>query len=184
MTILGITLTVSDLINLFGILASLLVSIIAIGISILSLRQTSKMIEDSTRPNIQIYPVFLNNLLYIVIRNFGNSEAIIDEITCSHHFSAKEYLGNPNDNGFLRLKGSSFCPGYSLRCPLIAHKVANETYEFKLKYHSSTHKYEASFAFNPYNATPFADPYPSGNSVDENIQNISKSLRDMVKLQL
>ena len=92
MTIFNIPLTASDIIDLLGIAASLTVSVVAIIISILALRQNSKMIEDSTRPNIQIYPVYLDHIFYIVIRNFGNSEAIIDELKCYHKFNEAEYF--------------------------------------------------------------------------------------------
>ena len=78
MVLSNITLTTSDVIDLIGIFASLFIGVIAIIISILSLRQNSKMIEESTRPNIQIYPVFLDDFFYIIIRNFGNSEAVIE----------------------------------------------------------------------------------------------------------
>ena len=62
MTIFNIPLTASDIIDLLGIAASLTASVVAIIISILALRQNSKMIEDSTRPNIQIYPVYLDHI--------------------------------------------------------------------------------------------------------------------------
>ena len=51
MVLSNITLTTSDVIDLIGIFASLFIGVIAIIISILSLRQNSKMIEESTRPN-------------------------------------------------------------------------------------------------------------------------------------
>ena len=184
MILFGLTLTTSDCIQLFGIIASLISSLVAIIISIVSLRQNNKMREDSTRPNIQIYPVFLNNILYIVIRNFGNSEAIIDDLKCNHKFNRDEYFTNSNGNDFAKLVGSSICQGYSLRCPLASYAVADELYEFKIKYHSSTHKYEGTFSFNPTKSIPFADSYPSANSAEQDLHNLSRSLHDMVKLKL
>lgn len=44
------SLSTSDIIQLLGIIASLATSIIAIIISVVSLKQNSKMIADSTRP--------------------------------------------------------------------------------------------------------------------------------------
>lgn len=184
MTIFNITLTVSDVIDLIGICASLFVGIVAIGISILSLRQNSKMIEESTRPNIQIYPVFLDDIVYIVIRNFGNSEAVIDELKCYHRFTPEEYLGDPNSDDFAKLNGSSFCPGYSIRCPLAAAYVSDGVYEFKIKYHSTTHKYEQAFSFNLCNATPFPDTFPTSKTSEESLRNIFRALHNLVKLRL
>ena len=50
-----ITLSASSAISLIGILASLLASLIAIGVSLASLKQNSKMIEESSRPYVVIY---------------------------------------------------------------------------------------------------------------------------------
>ena len=45
----------SDLIQIAGIIVSLICSLIAIAISLKTLKQNSKMIENSTRPYIGIY---------------------------------------------------------------------------------------------------------------------------------
>ncbi len=50
----------SDIIQLFGIIASLITSIVAITISLVTLRQNSKMIEDASRPIISIYGESIN----------------------------------------------------------------------------------------------------------------------------
>lgn len=180
-------LTPSDIIELLGIVASFTTSIIAIGISILTLRQNSQMIEESTRPNLQIYPIYLNTILYIVIKNFGTSEAYIDTITCNHKFTSEESFGVSDrygDNPFRELEGAIFSPGYSVKCPLLGHKVANETFVFEIKYHSTTKKYESSFSFNPIANIPFADTYPVGHTSDEYLNNIARELRDIVKMKL
>lgn len=178
------SLTPSDWIQICGIIAPTITSIVAIKISIDTLRQNNKMIEESTRPNIQIYPVYLNSLLYIIIKNFGASEAIIDEVKCSHKFTEAEYCGDINENGFEKLHGAIFCPGYALRCPLVAHSVTNETFQFEVSYHSSEKKYHANFAFNPYSNAPFADTYPSGNSTENHLKHIANELHDIVKMKL
>lgn len=74
------SLNVSDVIELIGIFASLITSIIAIKISLMTLRQNSKMIEESTRPYIGIYGTytFVKEVsYYIVVKNFGASSARI-----------------------------------------------------------------------------------------------------------
>ena len=77
-------LTVSDCIELFGIFISLITSIIAIVISIKTLKQNSKMIEDSTRPNIGVYlaSTYIRDIsCYLVVKNFGQSSAFIESFT-------------------------------------------------------------------------------------------------------
>lgn len=178
------SLTPSDWIQLGGIIASTIVSIIAIVISVLTLRQSNKMIEETSRPNIQIYPVYLNSIFYIIIKNFGSSEAIIDEVKCSHKFTEAEYFGDISNNGFAKLQGAVFCPGYSLRCPLASHSISNETFRFEIKYHSSKKNYYAEFSFNPFSNAPFADTYPSSKNSDEHLRNIARELHDIVKMNL
>ena len=178
------SLTPSDWIQICGIIASTIVSLVAIVISVLTLRQNNKMIEESSRPNIQIYPVYLNRIVYIIIKNFGASEAIIDEVKCSHKFTEAEYFGDIKNDDFAKLHGAIFSPGYSLRCPLASHSVSNETYKFEIKYHSSKKNYYAEFSFNPFSNAPFADTYPSGNSHDEHLRNIAHHLHAIVKINL
>lgn len=67
-------LSVSDFIQIVGIIASLITSIVAIFISILTVRQNSEMIEESTRAYISIYEAttnFSSIKYYFVIKNFG-----------------------------------------------------------------------------------------------------------------
>lgn len=178
-------LTPSDVIEICGIIASLLVSIVAIAISIISLRQNSRMIEESTRPNLQIYPVYMNSILYIVIKNYGASEAYIDQIDCDHQFSPNETMGDKlGADIFSRVKGAILSPGYAIKCPLIAHEITDDDFRFHLLYHSTEKSYEAEFHFNVSANAPFADIYPTSHSTDGHLQNISRELRDIVKTRL
>lgn len=177
-------LNTSDQIQLLGIIISSLMSFIAIVISVITLRQNNKMLEESSRPNIQIYPVFMDSILYIIVKNFGSSEAIIDEVQCSHEFTDAESFGKSGKDIFHDLSGAIFSPGYSIRCPLVGHAVSNETFEFHIKYHSATKKYSATYAFNPYKNVPFADTYPTGKSAEDHLHNIEKDLHGLLKLKL
>lgn len=180
-----IVLTTSDIIELFGIAASLLVSIIAVIISVISLHQNSKMIEEASRPQIQIYPVFIDSILYLVIKNYGASEAYIDEIKCSHIFTPDETMGDDlGGNIFAKLSGAIISSGHSIKCPLYGYKVKNEIFNFEIKYHSSAKKYKSAFSFNPISNLPFADMKPHGNNADDHLKNISMELYNIVKLKL
>lgn len=179
------TFTTSDIIQFLGIIASLITSIIAIAISVKTLKQNSKMIEESTRPSIQIYPVHTGYFSYIIIKNFGQSSAYIDEVFCDHKFSQEETLNdNIGENIFDLISGAILTPGYSIKCPLIAHKVSSIQFSFTIRYHSNCKNYEESFHFNCHSNSPFADLYPSGKTETDHLKNISKELRDLVKLRL
>lgn len=62
------SITWSDIIEIAGIIASTITSIIAIAISVKTLRQNNKMLEESTRPNIQIYSIYSDTIVYIMIK--------------------------------------------------------------------------------------------------------------------
>ena len=73
-------LSVSDQIQLLGIITSLTVSIIAIFISLATLRQNSKMLESASRPIVSIYVdsiTVCEQTSYFVLKNFGASPAKI-----------------------------------------------------------------------------------------------------------
>ena len=74
----------SDLIQIAGIIVSLICSLIAIAISLKTLKQNSKMIENSTRPYIGIYiaSTYIRDVsCYLVVKNFGQSAATIRSFT-------------------------------------------------------------------------------------------------------
>lgn len=179
------SLILSDMIEIISIIVSLITSIIAIAISVKTLQQNNKMIEESTRPNIQIYSIYLNTLVYIIIKNFGQSTCTIDSISCNHKFSGKEIFNdNLGENIFDRVCGAIVAPGYAIRCPLIGYASTKENLHFYVKYHSSVKTYEDTFDFNLRANSPFADTYPGGNTTNDHLKNISKDIHDLIKIKL
>ena len=99
----------SDIIQLFGIIASLITSIVAITISLVTLRQNSKMIEDASRPIISIYGESINPgspVFYIVIKNFGSSSAYITQFDYDFDFTSA-YLADKGKDYIERF--NKFC---------------------------------------------------------------------------
>ena len=125
--------TTSDKIQLFGIVISALTSIIAIFISVHTLRQNSKMIEDSSRPYIGIYGLstyICDRYYYIIIKNFGQSIAHIESLT--YDFDLAKLALRDGLDPFGNIDGTSLAPGQSYRCAI----------DFHIKYSSGTHNYE------------------------------------------
>ncbi|MEG0404490.1 MAG: hypothetical protein RR571_08910 [Anaerorhabdus sp.] len=174
--------TISDKIQLIGIIVSSTISLIAIIISVLTLRQNSRMIRESTRPNILIYSKYSDGTLYLIIKNFGNSAAYIDNIETNFFISATDnYVeGNP----FSNLIGHFFPPNYSQICPLIGHLIANENYHFKITYHSSTSKYSDTFSINPLRDQPFPDVSPSPSGIENSVKKLVKIFHELFKNNL
>ena len=63
-------------------------AIISVIISICTLRQNSKMIEATARPYVAIEIVHIENSYYFKLKNYGNSNAIIDNIEINDNVKA------------------------------------------------------------------------------------------------
>ena len=142
-------LTPSDIIQILGIIASFLTALVAIIISLVTMRQNSKMIEESSRAIISIYPQSINTgtpMLFIVIKNFGNSPAIIhkfdydfDFTDCYKFRSERDYLKD--------FVGSTLAPGQSRICGLDYTKLTRPV-TFSLEYQSGSKKYRETFTID------------------------------------
>lgn len=137
---------ISDKIQLLGIVVSTLTSLIAIIISVRTLKQNSKMIEDSSRPYIGIYGMstyICNRHYYIIIKNFGQSVAHIKSL--SYDFDLAKLSLHDRFDPFGNIDGASIAPGQSYRCAIDFDKVSKDelsVINFHIKYSSNTRDYE------------------------------------------
>lgn len=175
--------SISDWIQLIGIITSLLASVVAIGISLKTLKQNNKMIEESTRPNIVIYSTLADSITYIIIKNYGSSSAVIDNIQCDYNFSSNE-TGDPEGNIFNLVNGAVLAPNQSIRCPLVGWELKKYTFNFEIDYHSTTHNYSEKITLK----LKANNPFPSMNSSKTNeldaLQNIYITLLEIMKRKL
>lgn len=137
-----ITLSASSLISLIGIVVSLVASLIAIFISVASLKQNSKMIEESSRPIIGIYSESVNfgsPTFYLVIKNFGNSLAVITKFKPDFDFS--DCYGFRSEKNWLNdFSNVSIAPGQSHICRLEYDKITRPV-TFEIEYKSGIKTY-------------------------------------------
>jgi len=99
---------VSDIIQLCSVMVAVFIGIVSIIISVVTLKQNSKMIEESTRPNITIYAdsiYIITNHLYLIIKNFGKSTGKIISFTCN--YDLREYVHFKDTIPFSDLNGFS-----------------------------------------------------------------------------
>lgn len=144
-------LTVSDYIQLFGIIASLITSVIAIIISVKTLKQNSEMIEESSRPYVAVYSGITNcqsPSYYIIVKNFGQSGAYITDFSCDFDLSKCSF--NENRVPFSHMAGTFISPGQSFICNVRPEALfKNSTpITFFLKYRFNEKEYCDSFALN------------------------------------
>ncbi len=90
------SLSLDNKIEVISIVVSLLTSTIAIIISIKTLKQNSKMISDSTRPYVVMYSKttnFQTHQLHLILKNFGQSGAVITQFECDFDLAPLSYNG-------------------------------------------------------------------------------------------
>lgn len=174
-------LTTSDIIQIIGILASLLTSIIAIVISICTLRQNSRMIEDSTRPYIGIYgaETYIGSPhYYLVIKNFGQSSAFIRSFT--YDFDLSQCVNHDFDSEpFQNIENSTLMPGQSFRCVIDYNKTLASTkiINFHILYSSGMHSYEDDICVNL--TASIGNVIMHNTTQNKELKIISETLQDM-----
>lgn len=139
----------SDIIQIIGIMVSLVTSIVAIIISIVTIRQNSKMIEESSRAVISVYGESTNTgtpMFYIVIKNFGNTLATITKFECDFDFSGC-YCFETNRNYIEDLASCSIAPGQSRICKIDYDKI-DRPITFDIEYYSASKKYSEKSAID------------------------------------
>lgn len=154
------------------IIAELSISLVAIVISVVAIVKTSrdnnKILEANFRPYISVYTETLianKNHFYIIVRNFGNTNAIIENIKVDE--KTREMIKLGEDFYFDNVIKSQLAPGQS-----ITHVVTtqNEKYDhehiskFEIIYKSSHKEYSEKFEFNlSINATMPSIGLSNGN---------------------
>lgn len=176
-------LTPSDKVQLLGIIISFATSIVAILISLMTLRQNSKMIEESSRPVISIYSQSIDTgtpMLFIVVKNFGNSPAVINKFDYDYDFT--DCYSFRSERDYLKdLVGSTLAPGQSRICSL-DYKKLSRPITFTLEYKSACKKYADSFTVDLRAGVNI--PAPKTATEGKESRAISYTLQEMLQKNL
>lgn len=174
-------LSTSDKIALATVIVTALVGIIAAIISVLSLRQNSKMIENSTRPYITVYSgvtSFQNSVFYFIVKNFGVSSAVIT------NFSSDVDLGNypypPGSTPFAHIEGATIHPVQSFKASVDIVRLIKDCSEvtFDLTYRCGKKTYSEHISIDLYLLTD--SPSLHASTRDAELRVISFALQDMI----
>lgn len=146
MTFYSIELSPSDIIELIGIVTSLIASIVAIVISVSDLKQNAKMIESSSRPYIGVYGISTYvgfRQYYIIVKNFGQSSAVIKSFT--YDFDIAKISKHDGIEPFSHIDGTTMMPGQAYRAAIDFSKVTEHKLKyinFRILYSSGTRAYD------------------------------------------
>lgn len=137
-------------------ISSSILSVVAILISVVAVVKTSRdnnrILEENSRAYISIYTEVLianKNHFYIVVKNFGNTNAIIESIKIDE--KTKEMIKLGNKDYLSNIVKNQLAPGQS-----ITHVVSTQKKEydhqhtsiFEITYKSGKKEYSDTFEFN------------------------------------
>lgn len=142
---------IPTIINISLCILSFILSAISVITVVITLRQNSKMIESSSRAYVVAYGTVTDchNLnYYLIIKNFGQSGAVITDYKCS--IDLKKYSFYESLEPFSHIKDSFLAPNQSLVCSLNQLKLFKEIHEIKItiSYISNGKHYCQTFPIN------------------------------------
>lgn len=132
---------------------SLLISLVAVAISLATLVQNRNMVEESTRPYIvfrTITTFFKDPKIVFMIKNYGETAAIISSLTTEPHLSTYQ-VRDKAIPPFNRIIGSLLAPGQSQIChinkdAIEKNPVLNVTISYKTKFREYSDTFEINLA--------------------------------------
>lgn len=175
--------SVSDIINIVLCILSFLLAAISVVTVVVTLRQNSKMIESSTRPYVVVYGQvanFQNPSFYLVIKNFGQSAASIQNLKCNVNLT--DYAYGVDHTPFGCIEGAFIAPQQKILCNLDPLKMsANKlkTLNFEIEYNSGSKVYLEKFSIN-YEAFT-KNVQTRASTKDKELKIISYTLQDLVE---
>ncbi len=177
--------TISDILQLISIICSSVLAIVAIVISIITLRQNRNMIFESNKPQITIFSKAISftspkKRLYLVLKNFGLSGATIVDIEYDKSFD--KYFARPP---FENISNVFIAPNQTFLYPLSLTRTAKEVFKiattFKIKYLYLNKEYieSCTVTFSQYKDSCFLKVHSS-----KNLKELSEVLQEMTLQQL
>lgn len=173
------SLNTSDIIQLFSIIASFITGIVAIFISVITLRQNSKMIEASSRPCIVIYFDFTQNGMpvgYFIVKNFGMSSAVIDSLTYNDVIRKQPTSFTRMPAIFDGLVGNIIAPGQKILVPFKPMEYPGGIAKFDISYHTAKKTYTEHFEILVENYGQLTKPR---HVINKEIDSISYPLQEI-----
>ncbi|WP_143322970.1 hypothetical protein [Clostridium sp. HBUAS56010] len=178
----------SNTVQFYGMIITSLVGIASIIISVLTLMQNSKMIEESTRPVISIYGTTTNfgaeQRFYFVIKNFGQTPTTITKFFSDYDFSFNQAYTSANDHDWLsNLNGAHLAPGQSKICAL-NYKNINKPVTFTLEHKTTSKTYNEQIKVDLKAGAAMLVWKSDAISEKDELRNISYTLQEFIQKNL
>lgn len=142
----------SVIVNIILCILSFVLAVISVVTVVITLRQNSKMIDNSTRPYVVIYPAttnFQSPNYYLCVKNFGKSGATVKSFSCDYDLKNCSY--DEDHVPFAHLKGTFLAPGQSYIASVDPSKIFHEVprvLTFSISYEANSKEYFDNFVVN------------------------------------
>lgn len=182
--ILNVVITISDWIQIGIAIITLVSVIISLIIAILTLKQNTRMIENSTKPSVIIYKDILDinsPLEYLVIKNVGNSLAYITSIEFDKTKLYKISDGDIKEatKAFDFLNNSTLAPQQLYRIPINTKNLEFDTITFDIFYSDGVKKYKEQNTI--YLKQDQKIPYIKQHQSNNELKVISNAIQELIK---
>lgn len=154
-------------------------ALVSILISVFTLRQNNKMIEENTRPYIVVYGYVTNfgNPVYtIAVKNFGGSAAKITKFQSRYNLNRIAIDPDKDRIPFDKIVGTFMPPGFSIIRDVNWKDIGS--IEFEIEYAQGKKKYKDAFNIN----FDIEKNNPNGRVLEKDItKTICYSLQEYIK---
>lgn len=176
----------SDWINVILCILSFLLAAISVGTVIITIRQNHKMIQNSTRPYIVVFPETTNyqtQQMYLILKNYGNSGAKITKFYASIDLSNYSLISEHPP--FSKIENTFLAPGQKIITPIDAKKLSEdkcEVFTIVVGYSDGVKSYYEEYPINYVNLQNNVQLRAS--TKDKELKIISYTLQDFAEKQL
>lgn len=177
---------IGDWINVVLCILSFFLAAISVVTVVITLKQNSKMIEESSRPYISVYGEqtnFSSPQFYIVLKNFGRTGAIIKSLECDIDLSKYSY--STEVTPFQNIVGTMLAPNQNFICNIDSMQLSTDNVEvlnFHIVYTANNKTYDEKYPVN-YQAVKKNITTKSATK-DHELKTISYTLQEMVQKDL
>ena len=176
---------IRDWIELSSVIASFILAFLSLIFVVIAIKQNSKMIKNSTRPYVAVYlqaANFQRVNMYLVVKNYGKSAAIIDKMEFS--VDLKDVAYGEERIPFDNMEETTIAPNQSIISYIDTKKSKRNgitLFSVDLEYHDNVNVYKEKY---PINIEAYMGNVSSRASTkNEELKIISYTLQDLVEKQ-
>lgn len=175
-------LSTSDIIQLIGIMVAIITGIFSIAISVITLRQNSKIVKESNKAQIEIFPFKVYGDIYpkIRIQNFGMTTGRIIDIKTIPEMPVEHMIINP----FEFYKDLSLAPNQSFTttfCKSNSNEadVPIEVFDVEITYKTLNETIKSTFHINYKFLHGYTETMSTSKTTESALDKINQSIQGL-----